>query len=151
MGGAGALGMTTSPCELCEVDGGVVLFRDDALRIVRVEDRLYPAFLRVVLNAHVREMSDLEPEIQQRVFQAVLACERLLRHHVAAHKINLASLGNQTPHVHWHVIARFPHDAHFPDAIWGEKRRDAAASRSLPDDELLTQELKRELSQSASP
>jgi diadenosine tetraphosphate (Ap4A) HIT family hydrolase len=32
-------------------------------------------------------------------------------------------LGNQVPHLHWHVIPRFADDAHFPDAIWAAPRR----------------------------
>jgi len=35
----------------------------------------------------------------------------------------LASLGNKTPHIHWHIIPRFKEDAHFPNSHWGEKLR----------------------------
>ena len=41
----------------------------------------------------------------------------------AAGPINLASFGNRTPHVHWHVIPRYHDDAHFPDPVWGIARR----------------------------
>ena len=27
------------------------------------------------------------------------------------------------PHLHWHVIARFEWDTHFPNAFWGEPQR----------------------------
>ena len=37
--------------------------------------------------------------------------------------MNLASLGNQVPHVHWHVIPRFSNDAHFPLPIWAPRQR----------------------------
>ena len=33
-------------------------------------------------------------------------------------KINLASLGNMTPHLHWHVIPRFADDVNFPNPVW---------------------------------
>ena len=36
-------------------------------------------------------------------------------------KVNLASFGNQVPHVHWHVIPRFADDPHFPNPTWGER------------------------------
>jgi diadenosine tetraphosphate (Ap4A) HIT family hydrolase len=39
-------------------------------------------------------------------------------------KINLASLGNMTPHLHWHVIPRHKHDKHFPQSIWGVGQRE---------------------------
>jgi diadenosine tetraphosphate (Ap4A) HIT family hydrolase len=38
---------------------------------------------------------------------------------LAPTKINLATLGNVVPHLHWHVIARFDWDSHFPNPIWG--------------------------------
>jgi diadenosine tetraphosphate (Ap4A) HIT family hydrolase len=55
----------------------------------------------------------------------VLAVEQALRRVLKPHKINLASLGNMTPHVHWHVIPRAKNDAHFPNPVWGKKRRTA--------------------------
>jgi diadenosine tetraphosphate (Ap4A) HIT family hydrolase len=41
-------------------------------------------------------------------------------------KMNLASLGNQTPHVHWHVIPRFRDDRHFPTPVWAVPQRAAS-------------------------
>ena len=38
-------------------------------------------------------------------------------------KVNLASLGNQVAHHHWHVIPRFADDPCFPDAIWSAPKR----------------------------
>ncbi|MGH6609869.1 MAG: HIT family protein, partial [Burkholderiaceae bacterium] len=38
-------------------------------------------------------------------------------------KMNLASLGNMTPHLHWHVIPRFADDLHFPRPVWGAPQR----------------------------
>jgi diadenosine tetraphosphate (Ap4A) HIT family hydrolase len=46
-----------------------------------------------------------------------------MREHLRPEKINLASLGNQVPHLHWHVIARFSDDAHFPGPIWASPQR----------------------------
>jgi diadenosine tetraphosphate (Ap4A) HIT family hydrolase len=42
---------------------------------------------------------------------------------MAPDKINLASLGNVVPHLHWHVIPRFSDDPHFPNPVWGAKQR----------------------------
>ena len=51
-------------------------------------------------------------------------------------KINLATLGNVVPHLHWHVIARFDWDSHFPNPVWGAARREveggAEAALALP-------------------
>jgi diadenosine tetraphosphate (Ap4A) HIT family hydrolase len=122
----------TAPCPFCAGDGGEVLFRDDLLRAVLVDDAEYPGFVRVIANVHRREMTDLPAESRQRLMTAVFAVESAQREVLAPHKINLASLGNQVPHLHWHVIPRFADDAHFPQPIWGQRQRESDAHRLGP-------------------
>ena len=114
-------------CELCERDGGSVLWRDDFCRIVRVASRDYPGYCRVILNRHASEMTDLGAGERERLMQAVFACETALRELFRPYKVNLASLGNQVPHLHWHVIARHADDRTFPDPIWAAPRREELA------------------------
>ncbi|MGE5130205.1 MAG: HIT family protein [Sphingomonadaceae bacterium] len=121
-------------CELCERDGGAVLWRDGFCRIVRAPSKDYAGFCRVILNRHVREMTDLSPEERARLMGAVFACESALRELFNPDKVNLASLGNLVPHLHWHVIARHTDDPHFPDAIWAARRRARAAARAPRDE-----------------
>ena len=104
-------------CELCELTAEPV-YRDDKLTVILVDDPNYPGFCRVIWNAHVKEMSDLAPADRQALNEVVLQVELALREVLAPGKINLASLGNMTPHVHWHVIPRFADDAHFPNPVW---------------------------------
>ena len=59
--------------------------------------------------------------------EAVTLVEKLLREHLQPTKINLATLGNVVPHLHWHVIARFDWDSHFPNPVWGAALRDSPA------------------------
>ncbi len=121
-------------CDLCEQDGGTVLWRDAFCRIVRIASEDTPGFCRVILNRHVREMTDLGEAERTRLMRAVFACERGLRELLRPDKINLASLGNQVPHLHWHVIARYAGDRHFPDPIWAAPRRASAAAAPSVDD-----------------
>ena len=121
-------------CELCDSDGGAVLWRDDFCRVVRPSVEGYPGFLRVIVNRHVKEMTDLAE--RERLMRAVFACEAALRQLYSPDKVNLASLGNVVRHVHWHVIARFADDAHFPDAIWAPARRQAKQRSPVADEAL---------------
>ena len=124
-------------CLFCTDDGGELVYRDDFLRVVLAPEPDYPGFCRVILNAHQREMTDLDPADRERLMRAVFAVEAALREVLWPEKINLASLGNQLPHVHWHVIPRFADDPHFPDPVWATRRRESAsnvrASEALQD------------------
>ena len=110
-------------CALCDAPGGTVLWQDDFCRVVLADEPDYPGFLRVILNAHVQEMTDLPAADQQALLRVVMAAEAALREVMAPDKINLASLGNVVPHLHWHVIPRFADDPHFPNPVWGERKR----------------------------
>jgi len=110
-------------CPLCDAHDEHVLWRGDDCRIVLADEPDYPGYCRVVWNAHVREMTDLDPDARARFMATVFAVEQGVRELMRPDKINLASLGNQVPHLHWHVIPRFVDDRHFPDPIWAEARR----------------------------
>jgi diadenosine tetraphosphate (Ap4A) HIT family hydrolase len=113
-------------CPLCTTRDNPAVWRDARLRVISAADPDYPGFLRVVWHAHVREMTDLEPAEREHCLLVVFAVERALRDTLRPDKINVATLGNQVPHVHWHVIPRFVDDAHFPEPVWGSRQRDAA-------------------------
>lgn len=111
-------------CDLCKPSPHQTLWQDNFCRVVLLNDADYPAYCRVELIAHVKEMTDLPPPQRSRMMKTVFAVEAALRVVTHANKINLASLGNKTPHVHWHVIPRFQTDKHFPNSHWGKSMRE---------------------------
>lgn len=111
-------------CELCDQLGGELLWQDARCRIVLVDEPGYPGFCRIIWKAHVQEMTDLPGEERAHLLSVVIQVEAALRDLLKPHKINLASLGNLTPHLHWHVIPRFVDDPHFPYPIWGARQRE---------------------------
>ena len=118
-------------CALCSPADEELLWHDDFCRVIWVDDPHYPGFCRVILHTHVREMSDLAAADQTRLMQVVFSVESAVRATLQPDKINLASLGNVVPHVHWHVIPRWMEDVNFPDAIWAPPRRADAAPGPL--------------------
>jgi len=115
--------MKSATCEFCTGSGGRVLFDDGRARIVAIDEPDYPGFLRVIWNAHVREITDLPKDERQHLMRIVFAVEEAQRSILLPDKMNVASLGNMTPHLHWHLIPRYHDDAHFPGPIWSERRR----------------------------
>lgn len=110
--------MTMPTCPLCNSHGGELLWQSALYRVVLVDEPGYPGFCRVILNRHVAEMTELPQEERVSIMNAVWAVEEVLRGELNPDKINLASLGNVVPHLHWHVIPRWQDDPHFPSPIW---------------------------------
>lgn len=119
-------------CELCQQQGGELLWQSPLCRVVLVDDPQYPGFCRVILNRHLKEMTDLPATERNAVMSVVFGVEQVLRELLQPEKINLASFGNMTPHVHWHVMPRFVDDRHFPQSLWGPAQRDGVV-HGLPD------------------
>ena len=112
----------TSSCPLCAGTGGQEVWRDPDMRVVLPDEPDYPGLARVIWHAHVAEMTDLSPVQRAQMMEVVWRVERALRDALAPDKINLAALGNMVPHLHWHVIARWRDDRHFPASIWSVPR-----------------------------
>ena len=121
--------MTASACPLCDTDGGRLIFRNEQLRIIQANEAGFPAFYRVIWMRHVAEFSDLTPAERESCMNTVVAVEQILRTQLQPTKVNLATLGNLVPHLHWHVLARFDWDSHFPAPVWSAPQRTVNAEK----------------------
>lgn len=131
---------STSPtCPLCINPGGDVLWRNNKLRVITINDASHPGFTRVIWQEHVREMTDLSVSERNEFMAVVWLVEQVQRQVLQPDKINLAQFGNMVPHLHWHVIPRWAVDSHFPEAIW------ASAPARAPEIELAWQTHKTQL------
>lgn len=111
-------------CELCELAAAAKVVANDKFSVILVNEANYPGFARVVWNEHVREMSDLPDEDRLLLNEAVFKLEQAVREVMQPLKVNVASLGNVVPHLHWHVIPRYADDAHFPAPVWAQAMRE---------------------------
>jgi diadenosine tetraphosphate (Ap4A) HIT family hydrolase len=109
---------TQSPCALCESEGGELIYRHAKFRVIQANEPLYPGFLRLIWNAHVREFSQLTRPDRLLCMDVLVVLETFVLNTLKADKVNLATLGNVVPHLHWHIIPRFVGDAHFPAPVW---------------------------------
>ena len=113
-------------CPICAAQNEEILLQTPNLRVIAVHNEANaPAFCRVIWQHHVAEMTDLQPAERAELMDVVYKVEAAMRQVLQPEKINLASLGNVVPHLHWHVIARFQDDACFPAPIWAAAMREA--------------------------
>ena len=120
---------TATPCVLCADEGGTLIWKNEALRVVLVDDGGLPGYTRVIWHAHVREMTELDAIERHLLMRAVFVTEQIQRDVLKADKINLASLGNMTPHLHWHIMPRWEDDPWFPASIWAAQCADDAGAK----------------------
>ncbi|HJI93452.1 MAG TPA: HIT family protein [Sutterellaceae bacterium] len=116
-------------CVLCHPQKENVVWKNKELRVIQVDDPLFPGYFRVIWNKHIAEMSDLTDDERQLLEKVLLTVEKVVREQMQPEKINWAQFGNMVPHLHWHIIARYRDDSHFPESIWGSKQREVAEEK----------------------
>lgn len=123
--------ITTESCPLCVDHLPGELVRSDNWAVIDAQDPLFPGFTRIIWLAHIAEMTDLALDQRRALMEVVFTVEEVMRQTLSPHKINLASLGNQVPHLHWHVIPRWCDDAAFPASVWspGQETQEAHQRR----------------------
>ena len=116
-------------CVLCHPQKESVVWKNKELRVIQEDDPLFPGYFRVIWNKHIAEMSDLTDDERQLLEKVLLTVEKVVREQMQPDKINWAQFGNMVPHLHWHIIARYRDDSHFPESIWGLKQREVAEEK----------------------
>lgn len=95
--------------EIAQLPLSTVLLKNDAR---------FPWLILIPRRAGACEWFDLNTGDLEQFNREVLHIAKELKAHTQADKINIAALGNITPQLHTHVIARFKTDAAWPNPIW---------------------------------
>ena len=109
-------------CVLCENKKNV-FWENSSFYIVDVNDEIFPGFIRVISKRHVAEMSELSDNERTMLWSILHIVEKTMLAELRPDKINYAQFGNMVPHLHWHIMARWTDDSHFPECPWGPEQR----------------------------
>jgi diadenosine tetraphosphate (Ap4A) HIT family hydrolase len=82
------------------------------------DDQFFPGWTVLVLNRHATELFDLTRDERGRLIEDVAEVALALTMAFEPVKINYELLGNQLPHIHWHVIPRLTTDPAPREAVW---------------------------------
>ena len=109
---------------LCRACAGLWPARDHriadcGLTVAYLHDQFFPGWTVLVLKRHVRELFDLSPVERGQVIEEVSRMAEALAAEFHPVKLNYGLLGNQLPHMHWHVIPRLAGDPAPLEAVWG--------------------------------
>ena len=104
------------------------------------DDQFFPGWTVVVFKRHATELFQLAPTERIQLMEEVNLMAKVVAQVYAASKINYELLGNQLPHIHWHVIPRLAGDPAPLDPVW--RVRHESLLRSGADLQHATQRLR---------
>ena len=82
------------------------------------DDQFFPGWTVVVFKRHATELFHLAPTERIQMMEEVSRFAKLLAEMFDARKMNYGLLGNQMPHIHWHLIPRLSNDPAPLEPVW---------------------------------
>jgi diadenosine tetraphosphate (Ap4A) HIT family hydrolase len=84
-----------------------------------MNNKYFPWLVLVPKVAQASEWIDLSREQQHQLSDEIAIISHILQALTTPDKLNIATLGNQVPQLHVHVIARYKGDKAWPNPVWG--------------------------------
>jgi diadenosine tetraphosphate (Ap4A) HIT family hydrolase len=119
-------------CPLCGPPERLVVAELPSGRVELMNDADFRGYCVLVHRRHAAELHHLTPEERGRFFEDVARVERALADLFAPPKFNIEMLGNMVPHLHCHIVPRYPDDGWWGQPLW---LRPAEAKREYTPDE----------------
>jgi diadenosine tetraphosphate (Ap4A) HIT family hydrolase len=88
----------------------------------------------LVARRHATELNQLPYGVRRDFFDELCLLARAVEDTFQPHKLNYELLGNQVPHLHWHLFPRYRHDPDFQKPVWlalDRAERDEAECKRL--------------------
>jgi diadenosine tetraphosphate (Ap4A) HIT family hydrolase len=90
-----------------------------SLCTVLLEDEVhYPWLILVPRRPGLSTLMNVPLEEQGKLMQEMSLAQHVLTNMFQPTQINVAAIGNKTPQLHIHVIARFTNDPAWPHTVW---------------------------------
>ncbi len=93
-------------------------------RVLLEDNSHYPWLFLVPRLPNLARMMDLAPSDQWQLMQELDQAQKILWEQFHPDQINVAALGNKTPQLHVHVIARFLQDPAWPGTVWDHPKKE---------------------------
>ena len=82
------------------------------------DDQFFPGWTVLLFKRHATELFHLAPTERIQLMEEVSRLAKVLAETFQARKMNYELLGNQLPHIHWHLIPRLDHDPAPFEPVW---------------------------------
>jgi diadenosine tetraphosphate (Ap4A) HIT family hydrolase len=109
-------------------------------RVLLENERHYPWILLVPRRHNKLKMMDLSQEDQRQLLGEMDLVQKVLWNEFSPSQLNVAAIGNKTPQLHIHIIARFQDDPAWPGTVWDHSVRAAYPADQLDQMQVLLQQ-----------
>ena len=79
-------------------------------RVLLQNDGDFPGYCILYFRRHVTELFELTPAERGQLVEDLSRLARAIVECCRPAKLNYACLGNEVPHLHWHIVPRYPQD-----------------------------------------
>lgn len=100
-------------------------------RVMLENERHYPWMLLIPRRPNVSRMMELPLEDQLQLMHELDFAQNILWNEFHPSQLNVAAIGNKTPQLHIHVIARFSDDPAWPGTVWDHPTRASYTAERL--------------------
>ena len=99
------------------------IFQLPLCRVRLMDNSLFPWIILVPAIENITELTDLTTNDQRQLMDEICRMSELMKKAFNPDKLNVATLGNQVPQLHIHIIARYKSDSAWPNPVWGNGRK----------------------------
>lgn len=92
-------------------------------RVLLEDNKDYPWLYLVPREPEISRIMDLTVPDQWRLLQELDFVQRVMWEEFQPAQLNVAAIGNKTPQLHIHVIARYVNDPAWPNTVWDHPER----------------------------
>ncbi|MBF6571033.1 MAG: HIT family protein [Candidatus Binataceae bacterium] len=86
--------------------------------VILGEAQFYRGYCALLMKSHCTELHALPPDQARGAFDEVLLVAASIASVVRPLRLNYENLGNQEPHLHWHIFPRFEDDLMRLEPVW---------------------------------
>jgi diadenosine tetraphosphate (Ap4A) HIT family hydrolase len=87
-------------------------------RVLLEDNKHYPWLFLVPRKPEVYRIMDLSPSDQLQLLKELDFIQKVMWEEFQPTQLNVAAIGNKTPQLHVHVIARYENDPAWPHTVW---------------------------------
>ena len=88
------------------------------------DEKHYPWLLLVPRQPNISRIMDLSQQHQLQLMQELNLVQKIMWDEFQPTQLNVAAIGNKTPQLHIHVIARYENDPAWPNTVWDHPLRE---------------------------